>query len=234
VSQYVIKAFDKYFIRDAGNCLDEIYDLYQATIYESVQDAKKVFASCTYSEYFKIEEYDSVKKEFDEWKAGGMVRRKLSKIDKEMSRKYNGEPLEEVIKFFIYHHANEDKVRQKDYSTWPDLYLLSKILMGTESYSDRDYTNSWITFKISVKKDVSFTDFKQDIDLALKYTTFKKNGFYIFHIMDHELSRYECRYLHIHESEDRAQIVNHRERIKFDGSIEECFKEIKEQYYYDE
>lgn len=233
MTKYVIQSFDKYFIKDKGNMLEEIYDLYHATVYDSVHDAKNICASCAYFKHFKILKYDTVKKEFDKWTAGGMVRRQLSKIDKKMSRKYNGEPLEEVIKFFIYHHANEDKVRYQDYRTWPDLFLLSKMLMKTEKYSNRDFSEFWITFNIAVKRDLSLSEFKQDLGLALKYATYKKNGFYVFSIMDHELSSYECRYLYVHESEDRAQIVNHKERIKFEGSLEECFGEIKTKYYYE-
>ena len=236
---FVIKAFDKYYIRDREDHIEEIYDLDQATVFISKKEAEAICNQSNLAEYFKIIDIVPEKEKYDAWKTEGMIRRTLPKIDKKMSRKYNGESIPEIIKFFKYVSENEDKVAQKDYETWPKLYAKAAILFDFVSYWDKAYTKKTHSVSITVKKDSDYSIFEKELNLALPHITHIEDGYYIIPIMDHELSMYESRNLLIKVAEGpirhhhACKISGNRYREIYKGSLIDCFKDIKNNYYYD-
>jgi hypothetical protein len=231
---FVIKAFDKYYIKDCGDYMEEVYDLYSATWFDTKEQAKSICAQSTYAEYFKVVSLAPEKKSFDTWTKAGMPRRKLDKIDPDLSRKYTGsETLEEVIQFYIDHYINENKISSDDYGTWPSLFEISSCLLAVQRYLNNDFTESWLTVKVGVRKTVSFSEFEKEVTLALPFITYMQDDFYSLPIMDHELSAYESRYLLIHKEKDSAKIIGSRDRIIVSGTLQVCFNIIQEEFYYD-
>ena len=232
---YVIKSFNKFFIRDSGDHLDEIYDLNHATAFETKKDAVKVCNSCIYSDNFKVVSFESEKKLFDKWAKNGMLRRKLDKVDKRVSRPYNGESLEGVLEFLkiMRKPSNSMKISYEDRATWPEIYTVSKFITSTGTYyQNDDREKEYFSVSISVNRDSVFEEFKEEIELLLKFVDFYKEGYLFLSIIDNELSEFEIRYFLLSPDLKTAKIVNHYDRELFKGSLEECFNEMRKEYYY--
>jgi hypothetical protein len=225
---YVIKAFDNYFIRDDGDKLSETYNLYNATKFKTKEEAEDVCASCNISEYFKIIPFSSAKIKYDKWAEEGMVRRKINKIDRKISRKYEGGGLKEVLDFRVQHIKNENLIAYSDYKTWPQLYGVSKYLNNVSSYTD-----GRLTVEIQIKKDGVFKDFYEEIIVCIPFITHIENNYYVLPIVDHELSKFESRYLCIHKDLKHGLIRNSRKvLIHEEDKLENCFEYIKKYFWY--
>ena len=182
--KWIIKMFDKYYLRNFENSIEEIYLLYDATIFNTKKEAQQVLDDFCYVEECKIikykDEFEIFKKYFDE----GMIRRSFKKINKTFSRKYNPkiDTIKDVINFFIFHADNENEIRYEDYTTWPYLDLITKTFFSYEGYHNEKYTELYHSFRIAINKKVTFKDFKKEFNLFKKYITYIKDEFLILSI----------------------------------------------------
>lgn len=229
--QYVVKMFDKYYMKVNEDSIDEIYDLESATIFSSKAAAIEATKEFTMTEHCNVVKHDDVIEDFLKWKDGGMVRRNLPKLNKIYSRDYDNDPLEVVIDWTIYKKEHENKISYEHYTTWPNIGQFCKNFYDVESYYNDDYSNMFHTFRIKVDRDNSFKDFEKEYWLLDSYVTFEDDdGGKIYPIVDHELSEYDSRSLYV--DGDSCKIVG-RFDILFEGTLEECFNEIRSRYYYD-
>jgi hypothetical protein len=230
---YVIQMFDDFWLRDGDGQVEEIHDLEAATKFKTKKAAKEVIDSITFAEYCKIKKLSEVLPKFLEWKQGGMVRREIPKISG-MSRKYDGEGLEEVIAFHKYHHDHEQEVRYEDYRTWPNVDRFLECFYKMERYHSADYTKTMDTFQMKVERTAAYTTFKKELKLLLPHIThIGEDGFAIMSIFDHECSAYESRYFLYNGDKDEHHIKNHYDRVLFTGTLKQCFEEIRARYYYE-
>jgi hypothetical protein len=229
---YVIQLFDEYWLRDANDHIDEVYDLEAATQFKTKKAAKALIASVTLSEYCKIQKYADILPDFLEWKKNGMVRREIPKITEE-SRKYDGEGLEEVIAFHKYHHTHQQEIRYKDYATWPDVEDFLECFYKTGHYHSMDATETMTTFSVKVNQTAEYEIFKKELELLVPHVTWFDDGYACMSIFDHECSEYESRYFLFNKDEDKHVIRNHRGSELYSGTLEECFYRISGRYYYE-
>ncbi len=249
--KYIISLFKNiegrgYFFRDAGDHVEEIYDLEKATIFSSKKAAEEAVKSTKMEEYCKIEKYDDLIEEFLKWKEAGMVRRTIPKINKKVSRPYNGEGLEEVIEFKKYHHTHEAEITYEHWKTWPYLSKFLDNFYDHEFYTNRNYTESYMTFKIKIERNKSsFEKFKEEFDRLIPHVTYKIPGetndgipveYLCFSIFEHTCSEHGIYNFYFNTFEDKHKIVKTtygHTRDYFQGTFEECYNEIKSELYYD-
>lgn len=231
--KHVIKMFDKYYLRNHDDYIEEIYRLDCATVFNSKSEAKKVIGNISYEDHCKIVPYEKELEAFKKYFDSGMIRRTINKINKEYSRPYDEEndTISDVINFYIFNSENNEEVKYTHYRTWPRLYLLTKTFFEHQAFWDLSYKNIYHSFQIAINKKVSFEDFKKEFNLFKDYVTFKEEDYLIFRIFDHELSEYETRSL-LFKNEEDCKITGRYSDI-FSGTLEECFKVIQKDFYYD-
>jgi len=226
---YIIKSFERYYIRDDGKFLIETYNPNLATIFNTVEDANDFSLCCNAREYFEVVELEKEISTYNKWMSKGMIRRRLQKIDRKVSRKYNGEGIKDIIKFFISQQKNENLISYNDYKTWPELYTKSKHLVSVDRY-EKDK----ICFTIKIPKNGELRNFRDEIELCIPFTTYIEDGYYVFSIMDHELNQFESRYLCVNEELTHGFIMNSRHSLIYDKDIlENCFSYMKYRFYYE-
>lgn len=225
-----------YYVRTGnGDTFEEIYDPKFATQFASEIEAQRWINtwSSMKSVSTVVSREDSICK-FEEWAKGGMVRRTFACINRTMSRKYNNEPLAEVVDWWIYATTNEDEIEFEDYETWPYLYSISKHLYEVQSYSSRDFETVDITFQIYTSQNGNFEEFQGELNLVLDKVTLKdEDGFLILPIFDHYLSEGgNSVSLMIHPETRKVKVEGRWEEEEF-SSLEEAFEFIKRERYYE-
>lgn len=229
--KYVIKMFNQYYLRDCGDFFEEIYDLEQATIFSSKKKAIACVLDSTYSSNSEVFLLDDILPEFLLWKKSGMVRRNLPKINRLVSRPYNGEGMDEVLKFTSYMFMNENKVDYDDYCTWPKLREVTKFIFDKECHSIDGKRE--ITFSIAVSQDDDdYRLLEDEIKLTIPYITYRVDGNPHISIFDHTLSEFGSYYLIYNEIDNSHTITTGAGSILFSGTFEEVFIHIKNHYYY--
>lgn len=214
---------------------DEVYNPEFATQFKTKKEAQEwIDISSSMKEYSKVVDFDESVQKYKEWVEGGTVRRTLACINRTMSRKYNNEPLEEVIDWWVYARTNDNEIDYEDYETWPKLSSISKHLWDVSGYHSRDYKDLYLTFKIYTKQDGNFEDFQRELNLVLDKITYKdEDGFLILPIFDHYLSEGgNSVSLLIHPETKQVKIDGRWRVIKF-VSLEDAFEYMKSERYYE-
>ena len=230
--KYVVKMFEEYWLRVCEDHMEELYDLEKATVFNTKKAAKNAINDFNMVEYCEILKLEEELPKFLEWKAGGMIRRSLPKLNKSYSRPYNGEGLEDVIDWHLYLKEHEDEISYTDYKTWPDVHEFLDNFYKTESYWEGDYGKLVHSFKLMVSKEANYSKFKKELNKLTPYVSYKEDDYLIFSIFDHELSEYESRYFH-YKSDKDCKIMDDRGNTKLKGTLKECFNKIKQYYYYE-
>ena len=231
--KYVVKMFDQYWLRECEDHMEEIYDLEQATQYDSKDAAKSAIGRFTYGEYCKIVQYKRALVSFKKWRGAGMIRRELPLVSEDWNRPFNPDVdgLLEVIKFKLFVAENEMQVTQENYNTWPDSLneYLSCFYDKESYYEDMDTGKLGHTFQIMVTPGkATFEEFKAQLETLMPYVSYKDDdGWLIFPIFDKDLSAYGTRYLHYDPVTEMAHVEDYQ------GNLEDCFGAIERYYYYE-
>lgn len=234
MKQYVIRSFDRYWLMNREDEISEVHDLMFATTFKRKKDAQAVIDSISIGEYCEIVELtDDLVRANDEWISQGMIRRTIPKFT---STKYNGEGVEEVIKFYRFHIQNEAKVAYEDYKTWPIVGDFLDNFYDCVFFRDED-GNSSGSVQIKVERDKStFEDFEDELEIVKPFvdrvTELDGKEYKIFPIFDHELSCHETRNLLYHDHND-CKISGRFDRHHLSGTLEECYNLIKRSFYYE-
>jgi hypothetical protein len=186
------------------------------------------------ADFSRIVDLSTATRDFDNLVNSGSARRTLNCIDQTMSRPYNGEGLDEVIDWHVYRKENDSKIKFEHYSTWPELYTLSKHLWEVVEYSDRNLKESYIGFEIHTSRVGVFKEFEEDINRVIDKVTYKDDdGFLIFPVLDHFLCEGgDSVSLLIHPKTGEAKVEGRWvEEIKF-SSLEDAFNYLKKERYY--
>lgn len=225
-----------YYVRVVdGATFDEVYNPEFATQFKSKKKAQEwIDVSSSMKSHSKVVDFDESLQKYKEWVEGGTVRRTLACINRTMSRKYNNEPLEEVIDWWVYAKTNDDEIDYEDYETWPKIYSLSKHLWEVSIYCSRDHEDYLITFEIYTRQDGNFEDFQRELNLILDKVTYKdEDGFLILPIFDHYLSEGgNSVSLLIHPDTKQVRIEGRWDNKEFD-SLGDAFNYMKRERYYE-
>lgn len=238
---YIIKHdFDQstpYYVRLVDDTqFEEVYNPSFATQFNTQKKAKEwVNTYSSMADYSKIVESADAIAEYAKWFKSGTVRRTLSCINLSKSKPYNGEPLDEVIDWWIYQKHNDDEIKYEHYKTWPKLYSMSKHLWDVNGYHNRDYSEIYIGFEIYTKSNGKFEDFESEINQVIDKVTYKDDeGFLIFPVFDHYLSEHgNSVSLLIHPETKQVKIASGRWRQDDYVSLEDAFNYLKKERYYD-
>lgn len=225
-----------YYVRTGdGSTFEEVYNPKFATQFATEVEAQKwIDTWSSLKDFSTVVDYEESAQRFEEWAKDGMVRRTLACINRAMSRKYNNEPLAEVVDWWIYATINDDEIDYEDYETWPDLYSISKHLHEVQSCSSGDFETIDITFQIYTSQNGNFDEFQSELNLVLDKVTLRdEDGFLILPILDHHLS----------EGGNSASLMIHPEtkKVRVEGrwtgeefsSLEEAFEFMKRERYYE-
>ncbi len=225
-----------YYVRVVDEAtFDEVYSPEFATQFKTKKKAQEwIDVSSSMKSHSKVVDFDKSVQKYKEWVEGGTVRRTLACINRTMSRKYNNEPLEEVIDWWVYAKTNDDEIDYADYETWPKIYSLSKHLWEVSIYCSRDHEDYLITFEIYTRQDGNFDVFQRELNLVLDKVTYKdEDGFLILPIFDHYLSEGgNSVSLLIHPETNQVKIERGRHNIVF-ASLEDAFDYMKSERYYE-
>lgn len=170
------------------------------------------------------------------WKADaadGVVIRIISNKSP-LSRKYDGEGPDEVLKWRIEQYkADESSIDYEDYATWPNLYSVFKHLWGVQGYYSSDYKNKHMTFQVRVAKDSKYGEFKRELAKVLPHVTMKDDdGNPILDVFDHYLSEHGNSVSLVITGKDKAKVVG-RYSEHVSGSLRDCFDYMCRERYYE-
>lgn len=234
MKQYVIRSFGSCWLMDREGEVNETHDLMFATTFKRKKDAEAVIDSVSIGGHCEIVELtDDLVRVNDDWLAQGMIRGTIPKFT---PMKYNGEGVEEVIKFYRFHIQNEAKVAYEDYKSWPNVGDFLDNFYDCEFYREEDDTISG-SVQIKVKRDNgTFEDFEDELEIVKPFvdcvTEIDGKEYKIFPIFDHELSCHETRNLLYHDASD-CKITGRSGREYRSGTLVECYNLIKERFYYE-
>ena len=207
----------------------EVYDPRNATQFEIKKEAQQwIDVSSSMKKYSRVVDFDESVRDYEDWVNGGTVRRALACINRIMSRKYNNDPLEEVIDWWVYAVNNSDSIDRDDYRTWPDLFEISKHLGSVQSYLSKDNKERYITFEIYTRKNGDFGDFQRELNMVIDKVTYKdEGGFLILPIMS---EWGYCDSLLINPATGRVKVEEECDKNEF-PSLEDAFNYMKEVLY---
>lgn len=225
-----------YYVRVVDNTkFEEIYNPEIATKFKTEEDAQQwIDLWSSMKSNSKVVDFEESVKTYEEWVSGGTVRRTISCIDRTMSRKYNNEPIEEVIDWWIYSRHNENRIDYDDYKTWPQLYSISKHLWEVKRYHSDDYKEFYLTFEVYTRKNGKFEDFQRELNMVIDKVTHKdEDGFLVMPIFDHYLSEHgNSVSLLIHPESGQVKIGGRWRKEEF-PSLEKAFNYMRRERYYE-
>jgi hypothetical protein len=189
---YLIKTFDKYYLRIGSTTADEVYDPSVATQFRIKKEANEwIEKNFSMKEYCKIVKRDQEVKSFKQWCEQGMIRRVLQLVDQKSSVKYNGQDKEDIFRWWAHYRKQpEGTVTQEVYNSWPNLYEVFTYIHCLQSYASHDYSQRFYTFEICVPPNGKFEDFKKEWDFVnkeMKITHKDDDGNLVVDIFDHFL-----------------------------------------------
>lgn len=185
----------------------------------------------TLSEYAVALDKDKEIKKFQAWCKDGMIRCNRELVNKEISRKYEGEDKYKVLEWWISRINEDASVRFEDYKTWPHLFQVFTNLHGVESYRGNKDTKSYISFQMSCKPDADFQTFKEELELVLPIINYLNKEYKTISIFDHGLSEVDTYYFYYKDDKDCYIKGRWSEKVK--GTLEEVFKYWKKELYYE-
>lgn len=223
----------EYFVRVNPEGWDEIYSPVFATRFATKKEATSWSKeNTTYGEYAVACSAQKEIEKYEKFLAEGTIRRSFELLDKTVSRKYNNESPEEILKWWIS-YKGDDHVRHEDYMTWPDIYTCFKYLHVVELWNSKDYKEKYLSFQMKVSPDGNLEDFKKELNLVVEdITRLDEDGNKVISIFDH----YLC------EGGDSVNFlirpngtyaIEGRYTHKVSGTLEEVFKYWKAERYYD-
>lgn len=111
-------------------------------------------------------------------------------IRSSLSRKYNNEPLEDIVDWYFQVKQLEDsQIDYEDYKTWPQLYNVSKCIWSISAFEPRKANKTYVSFGIFIKEDLEFSEFKKEFGMCLPYVTLlDENGNKQIDVTDYNLS----------------------------------------------
>ena len=179
----------------------------------------------------KIEPLDQHLKLFNEF---DYKYRELPMLNPELDYKYDPEKHDamDVLKWELKStKAPEKSYSYETYRTWPDLCSVFKHLHGTSSYYTPDHKSTMHTVDLKTCRDGVYEEFLSEFRLVLDYCNYiDEEGRKIFPIFEHELNQYERRRLAFGGEENCA--IEGRYSQIFEGTLKECFEEMKKHYWY--
>ena len=161
------------------------------------------------------------------------VYRTLPLIKPEVNRKYDPkkDTPDTILDWWMqYKLLPEGSVTSETYASWPSPYSAFKHLWSFVGYHSKNYKEIYRSMQIRTAKDGSFKDFKHELNKVLDYINYTENEYKILPIFDHELSEYECRFF-LYRNDQDCKIKGDR-RDLFKGTMEQCFGEMRRNYYY--
>jgi len=228
-----------YYVRLTDNkTFDEIYNPKFATQFNTKKEAKQwINTYSSMARYSKVVEIADAIEQFEKMVNSGTIRRTLSCINTSKSRPYNNETVDEVIDWWIYMKENDRGIKFEHYQTWPHLYQIRKHLWDVRRYSNRRYTEYYLTFEIYTKQEGKFEEFEAELNKVMDRVTYKdEEGYLIFPIFDN----------YIPEHGNSVSLLIHPEtkKVKIGGryswnenefsSLEDAFNYyMKKERYYD-
>ena len=230
-TKWVIKLFEQYWVKEQESSCLEIYDLEQATQYDTKKSAQDFINKTRMAEHSIIVKYDDVISEFLEWKKNGMIRRTIPLT---ISSRYNGEGMDDVIKFHLFTRGHEMAITHEDYMTWPNINKFTKHFGKIIFVDSDDYSELYCSFDIKLNRDdYDFEVFKNELNKLIPYVSYKDaGGRLIFWIMDKDLSEFGTRYLYYNTKEDKHVIYESR-FVEHKGTLKQLFDIIRKDYYYE-
>jgi hypothetical protein len=189
---YLIKTFDKYYLRIGSTTADEVYDPSVATQFSSKKEAQEwIERNFSMKEHCEIVKRDREAESFKQWCKEGMLRRVLPLVDQKVSVKYNGQKKEDVFRWWAnYRKQPEGTVAFEAYRSWPSLYEVFTYLHAIQTYASSDYSEKFYSLEICVPSNGKFADFQKEWKFAtkeLEITHKDEDGNLIVDIFDHYL-----------------------------------------------
>lgn len=228
---YIICLFEQWYVRVNPTDWDELYNPHFATLFASEKDANNwVKKNTTFAEYAKAVDSEESIKKYNEWIDKGSIRRSFALVDNTLSRKYNGESAEDVLKWRLT--VEPDSIRYEDYATWPNLHQKFNNLFQIERYHRGKDEKTLISLSIFFRKTAKFKVFRKELDLVLPSVTLIEDGYKIFSVFDHFLSEggnsVKLFYKADNDCEVRGRYCN---TIK--GTLKDCFDYLVKNRYYE-
>lgn len=219
---------NEYFgIEQKGNHLLGFHNPRSAYQFSTISDAREFIEKfVTFSDVKIIPIAKEIIK-FDNWVKSGCLYRSLPVKNPKISKKYNGESKEDVLKWHIaYAKSNDFEISQDDYESWPGLYQKFKHLHSVQAFED-----GTVTFEFMFPKSGGFCDFKKELDLVMPYCTCKDGTGKLYHVFDHYLSENgNC--VSLVGYKDGSFCVKSQYSILVSGTLEDCFEYLKKERWY--
>lgn len=210
------------------NCVIGYHDPRKCTHFSTKKEAKEF--AVTFNRETKIEEVEKHLKAFDKFNG---VYRTLPLIDRGINVKYDPkkDTPDKILQWWMrYQLLPEGSVSSEIYRSWPYPYSVFKHLWSFVKYHSKDYKEFYFSVQIRTSRDGVFKEFKKEIYKILDTITYTEGEYKILQIFDHELSEYECRFF-LYKSDRDCKIKGDR-RDLFKGTMEQCFEEMRKNYYY--
>ncbi len=226
---------EPYYLRvNSDGSSDECYDPTVATPFSSKKEALTWGKeNTTFGKYVKVVDYNKAFDKFDKWIVNGMVRRHFEPINRKLSRQYDPTKDDKyaVLKWHCEYAVSGSDIRYEDYKTWPPLYRVFHCLFSVERYEDRN--NEMTTFQLSVRKDVSFEQFQEELSLVLDKVSYVDCGNLVFPIIDYKCGEGGDFVYLVKKCDDDLWGVKGRYDLSVEmTSLRECFNYIKERRYF--
>jgi hypothetical protein len=228
---YFINLFQKYYMRLNESNWDEIYNPHFATSFSTKTEAHDWIVKHTnLLEYAVPVPAEESLIKYDEWMKSGGIRRTFAFVNNDLSRKYNNENAEEVLKWRLA--IDSDNIRYEDYKTWPGLNQKFENLYTVEKFHNREYTETYLSIKLFFKKSSKFETFKKELDLVLPSVTRIEDGYKLFSVFDRFLSEGGNSVDFCYLSDEKCKVTGRWDSV-IEGSLKECFDYLLEERFYD-
>lgn len=218
------------YIKVCEDCFKLMLDPSSASEFKTSTEALNCLRNNTdLDEYCNIVSKDDAIVEFNDWKAKGMVISERELVNNNISKKYNGETPDEILKWWINYCKSNSRIRHSDYRTWPKLYSVFEYIFDTVKYSyiENDYSFSLRFDKVTSNFESFVKEFNKIKDVA---THKNPEGYTVFEIFNRDLNETRTSKL-LYKSFDHC-IVEEGFSSNVYGTLEQCFNFLKNERYY--
>jgi len=225
---------NKEYLKFKGNKVVTSQNPLDATVFNSADAARVMFSKIKkgLDGECKTQSFSRAKLN---WKNVSFNYRELPYVDFRIRDYDKSMTREEVLDFWFkyYTEYKDQSLAFNPFDSYPDLWQLYDHLHDVNEYHKQDDNSvKYVTYNIKSSKNSSFETFVNELSNVLdRCTLMSEDGYKVFPIFDHELSQYESRSLHYKGPKDCKIIGSYY--TKFEGTLEECFNEIKKEYYYE-
>jgi hypothetical protein len=227
------------YIRFNGDHIDLHLDPTLADKFPSKEDAQNfIDRHVTDSNFIAVVRLATAEKAWKKFVRAGYPAGQMN-IVCPLSRKYNGESADEVLAWWIAYQKDiiangEGRVRQADYSSWPDLYEKFECLHSVESYSNRGSDEpSKLTFSMHVDRATRFEDFKTELSKIVDHVDFlTEDGDKYIGVFDRHLSAGGNTVHFLVRKDGTYAIASRFDSIIVEGNLKRVFDYWKLHRYY--